>query len=185
MLWTERGEGEDTGEKKVRRPRPRARVAWAQAGAVLTAPGRAEGPGPSKRRAFPTALPLVTKGMSLLTPVSEGYLHIGGNAGGSTTNRSHAVVRAPGSALAAGDTRAKRTQAGGRGRGTRRSARRRAAGWGSSGTPLPLSMCPGIGGRGTIWNGLETSKPMLAPKNEHTHIAPPSISFTPVQLTSS
>lgn len=142
MLRTERGEGGDTGEKKVRRPRPRTRVAWAQAGAVLTAPGRAESPGPSKHRAFATALPLVTKGTSLITPVSEDYLHIGGNAGGSTTNRSHAVVRAPSSALGAGDTRAKRTQAGGRGTGTRRSTRGRAAGPGSSGTPPPTVHVP-------------------------------------------
>lgn len=54
---------------------------------------------------------------------------------GSTTNRSHAVVRAPSSALGAGDTRAKRTQAeaGARGQGAAPAGGQQ--GRGSSGTP--------------------------------------------------
>lgn len=42
----------------MRRPRPRARAEWAQAGAVLMTPGSAKGPGLSKHRAFPTVFPL-------------------------------------------------------------------------------------------------------------------------------
>lgn len=97
----------------MKRPSPGAERGGPSPGAILMALGSPEGPGLSQHRAFLTAFPLVTKDTSInhfslrvvLTPHLREHLMSAHQIGFMQSD-----LRAPGSAVGAGDARAKRTR---------------------------------------------------------------------------
>lgn len=148
----------ETAGEKGGEARPRTRGgAWAQAGAPSThGSGQERESRPlQKHRAFAAVLLWSQRHVLNHSSVRGLPPHAGGTRGGSTTNRPHAVVRSSSSALGAGDTRAKRTQAGGRARGQAQHP------WASLRAGLlkpPTVHVPRDRRRGTIWSRLEARK---------------------------